>query len=85
MTYSKTYECRVCFIWVDLLEVIACYADEGKDTGRSLWGSVAVAVDLETRKVGLSFTGLTGLGETKKQDFFLTSMSYSMPSFLTYA
>lgn len=50
--------------------MIACYADEGKDTGRSLWGSVAVAVDLETRKVGLSFTGLTGLGETKKQDFF---------------
>ena len=29
-----------------MVEVIACYADEGKDTGRSLWGSVAVAVDL---------------------------------------
>ena len=52
------------------MEVIACYADEGKNTGRSLWGSVAVAVDLETRKAGLSFTGLIGLGETKKQVFF---------------
>ena len=67
------------------MEVIACYADEGKNTGRSLWGSVAVAVDLETRKAGLSFTGLIGLGETKKQVFFLISMSYSMPSFLTHA
>lgn len=44
------------------MEVIACYADEGKDTGRSLWGSVAVAVDLEIKKASLSSTGLTGLG-----------------------
>ena len=42
-----------CALSVDLLEVIACYADEGKNAGRSLWGSVAVAVDLETRKAGL--------------------------------
>ena len=52
------------------MEVIACSADEGKDTGRSLWGSMAVAVDLEIRKASLSSTGLTGLGETKKHDFF---------------
>ena len=44
------------------MEVIACYADKGKDTGRSLWGSVAVAVDLEIKKASLSSTGLTGLG-----------------------
>ena len=61
--------------------MIVWYADEGKDTGRGLWGGVAAAVDLEIRETGLSSTGLPGLGGTKKQEFFFTSASRSLLSF----
>lgn len=65
--------------------MIACYADEGKDTGRGLWGSVAAAVDLEIRETGLSSTGLTGLGGTKKQEFFLPPHPVLCSPLLTHA